>query len=108
MGMTPRLKTVSNLPLGSPEYDRTSARNFKWGLPPASNPKWLEKGHYFDGMTRRIKTVIDGGILVHETVLQVNSKSTCAVMARDRLVKMCSSCGEQIPLATRQVSLTID
>ena len=44
------------------------------------------------------KTVIDGGILVPGTVLQVNSKSTCAVMARDRLVKMCSSRGEQIPL----------
>ena len=44
------------------------------------------------------KTVIDGGILVHETVLQVNSKSTCAVVARDRLVKMCSSRGEQIHL----------
>ena len=42
--------------------------------------------------------MIDGGILVHETVLQVNSKSTCAVVARDRLVKMCSSLGEQIPL----------
>ena len=41
--------------------------------------------------------MIGGGIHVHETVLQVNSKSTCAVMTRDRL-KMCSSRGEQIPL----------
>ena len=39
--------------------------------------------------------MIDGGILVHETVLQ-QSKST--VMATDRLVKVCSSRGEQIHL----------
>ena len=29
MGMRPRLKTVSSLPLGSPQYDRTIARNFR-------------------------------------------------------------------------------
>ena len=29
---------------------------------------------------------------------QVNRKSTCTVMAMDRLVKMCSSRGDQIPL----------
>ena len=68
------------------------------GFPLPATPNWLEKGHSFNGMTRWIKTVIDGGILVLETVLQVNCKSTCVVMARDRLVKMCSSRGEQIPL----------
>ena len=43
------------------------------------------------------KTVIDGSILVQEAVLQ-HSKSTCRVMARDRLGKACSSRGEQINL----------
>ena len=32
MGMTARLKTVSNLPLGFPEYGMTKAHNFRWGL----------------------------------------------------------------------------
>ena len=93
------------------------------GFPLPATPKGLEKGHSFNSITRWIKTMIDGGILVHEPVLQVNSKSTCAVMPRDRLVKMCSSRGEQIPsvldkylspryststfhLGTRQVPLT--
>ena len=37
-GMTPRLKTRSNLSLGFPEYRITNASNFMWGYPPASNP----------------------------------------------------------------------
>ncbi len=36
-------------------------------------------------------TVIDGGIMLHETVLK-HSKSTYAMMARDLLVKICESC----------------
>ena len=30
--MTARLKTVSNLPLGFPEYGMTKAHNYRWGL----------------------------------------------------------------------------
>ena len=66
-------------------------------FPLLATPKGLEKGHSFNGMTRWIKTVIHDSILVHDTVLQ-HSKSTCVVMARDRLVKVCSSRGEQIHL----------
>ena len=32
--MTPMLKTVSNLPLGFPEYGMTKANNFRWGQQP--------------------------------------------------------------------------
>ena len=42
-------------------------------------------------------TVIDGGIMLHETVMK-HSKSTYAMMARDLLVKICSYCGEQVHL----------
>ena len=42
-------------------------------------------------------TVIDGGIIPHETVLQ-HSKSTYATMARDLLTKVCLSRGEQVHL----------
>ena len=42
-------------------------------------------------------TVIDGGIIIHETILQ-HSKSTYATMARDLLGKVCSYRGEQIHL----------
>lgn len=42
-------------------------------------------------------TLIDGGIILHETVLQ-HSKSTYATMARDLMVKICSSRGEEIHL----------
>ena len=35
MGMTPRLKTVPNVPLGFPEYGMTNASKFRWGIPPA-------------------------------------------------------------------------
>ena len=41
--------------------------------------------------------MIDGSILLQEAVLQ-HSKSTCRVMARDRLGKVCFSRGEQINL----------
>ena len=55
-GNDAKAKSVSNLPLGSPEYDRISARNFRLGLPTASNhPTGLEKEHSFNGMTRWIK-----------------------------------------------------
>ena len=37
MGMTTRLKTVSNLPVVFPEYGMTNANNFRWGLPPGNN-----------------------------------------------------------------------
>ena len=33
MEITPRVKTVSNLPLGFPEYEMTNASNFRWGFP---------------------------------------------------------------------------
>ena len=42
-GMTPRLSTVSNLPLGFPEYYMTSAGNFRLGFP-ASNALRVRKG----------------------------------------------------------------
>ena len=42
-------------------------------------------------------TAIDGGIILHEIVLQ-HSKSTYATMAKDLLTKVCSSRGEQIHL----------
>ena len=42
-------------------------------------------------------TVIDGDIMLHETVLK-HSKSTYAMMARDLLVKICSCHGEQVHL----------
>lgn len=42
-------------------------------------------------------TVIDGGIMLHETVMK-HSKSTYAMMARDLLVKICSCHGEQVHL----------
>ena len=44
IGIVPTLKTVSNLSIGFPEYGMTNARNFKWGLPPASNPQRVRKG----------------------------------------------------------------
>ena len=42
-------------------------------------------------------TVIDGGIILHETVLQ-HSKSTYATMARDLLAKVCLCRGEEVHL----------
>jgi len=42
-------------------------------------------------------TVIDGGIMLHETVMQ-HSKSTYGIMARDLLAKICSCRGEQVHL----------
>lgn len=42
-------------------------------------------------------SVIDGGIIIHETVLQ-HSKSTYGIMAKDLLERVCSSRGEQIHL----------
>ena len=97
MGMKPKLNIISNVVVGFTEYGVTNASNFKWGLPLPATSKCLRKGHPFKGMTQRIKTVIDCGIFLHETVLQ-HSKSTCTVMARDRLLKVCSSRGEQIHL----------
>ena len=45
-------------------------------------------------------TVIDGGIILHETVLQ--HKSTYTTMARDLLAKVCLSRGDQIHLVLDQ------
>ncbi len=42
-------------------------------------------------------TVIDGGIMLHETVMK-HSRSTYAMMARDLLRKICSCHGEQVHL----------
>jgi len=51
-----------------------------------------------DSSITQIKaTVIDGGIMLYETVLK-HSKSTYAKMASDLLVKICSSHGEQVHL----------
>ena len=44
MGVVPRLKTVPNFTLGAPKYVMTNASNFRWGIPPASNPKGCENG----------------------------------------------------------------
>ena len=104
---------TSNRPFGSPEYVRISARKFRRGLPLPTTPKGLEKGPSYNGIMLWIKTVIDGGIRVHGTV-QVNSKSTCAVMARDRLVRCVPVVVNKSPwyststshLGTRQVPLT--
>ena len=38
------VKTLSNLFLGFPEYGMTNGSNFKWDLPPASNPQRVIKG----------------------------------------------------------------
>ena len=58
MEMMPNLKTVSNLPFGFPEYGSTNANNFRWGIPPASNPQRVRKvGHLFMEMTPNLKTV---------------------------------------------------
>ena len=58
MGMTPRLKTVPNVPFGFPEYGMTNASNHRWGIPLASNSQRVRKrGHLFTGMTLTLKTV---------------------------------------------------
>ena len=38
MGMPPRLKTVPNVTLGFLEYGMTNSSNFRWEIPPVSNP----------------------------------------------------------------------
>ena len=109
-----RIKTVSNVPAGFPEYGITNASNFKRGLPQPTTPKRWEKGHLFNGMTPRLKAVsnlplafpeyrmIDasnlGGVFPLPATPKYWEKGGHVVMVRDRLVKMCSSCGEQIPL----------
>ena len=56
--MTPRLKTVSNLPLGFLEYRMINASNFRWGFPYASNPQRVRKrGNLFMLMMPKLKTV---------------------------------------------------
>ena len=40
MGIVPRLKRVSNLHLGFPDYGMTNASNFSWVLPLPATPKW--------------------------------------------------------------------
>ena len=58
------LKTVSNVPVRFPDYGMSNSSNVGFPLPAA--PKGLEKGHSFNGIMLWIKTVINGGILVHE------------------------------------------
>ena len=58
IGMTPMLKTVSNLSLGFPECGMTNASNFTQGFPLPATPKGWEKGEFiFMGMMPRLKTV---------------------------------------------------
>ena len=49
------------------------------------------------GITQIKATVIDGGIMLYETVMK-HSKYTYAMMASDILVKICSSHGKQVHL----------
>ena len=51
MGMTPRLKTMPNVPLGFPEYGMANASTFRWGIPPTSNPtqKGAKRGAFIFG-----------------------------------------------------------
>ena len=35
---------MPNVPFVFPEYGMTNASNFRWGIPPASNPKGCKKG----------------------------------------------------------------
>ena len=63
------------------------------------NGKTIRARKFVDAILPSITaTVIDGGIIHHETVLQ-HSKSTYATMARDLLAKVCLSRGEQVHLA---------
>ena len=48
-GMTPRLKTVPNVPFGFPEYGMTNASNFGGGFPLPVTPKGCEKGAFIYG-----------------------------------------------------------
>ena len=57
MGMAPRLKTVSNLSLGFPEYGMTNASNSSWGFPLPSTPKGVEKGIFIYKNDDTTKTV---------------------------------------------------
>ena len=57
MGMTPRLKPVSNLPLGFPEYGMTKAHNFRWGLR-CQHPIKSKKGICFKGMLPMINNSV--------------------------------------------------
>ena len=59
-------KTVSNVPMRFPDYGMSNSSNFRRGFPLPAAPKVLEKGHSFNGIMLWIKTVINGGILVHE------------------------------------------
>lgn len=47
-------------------------------------------------------TVIDGGLMLHETVIQ-HRKSTYGTMAKDLLMKVCLSPGEEIQVAEHKL-----
>ena len=39
-------KTVSNVPTRIPDYGMTKVSNFRWGIPPTSNPQKVRKGAF--------------------------------------------------------------
>ena len=49
---------MSNDRVGFPEYGMTKASNFRWGIPPASNPQRVrERGAFIYGNEAKAKTV---------------------------------------------------
>ena len=52
MGMMPKLKTVSNLPLGFTECGMSNANNLILGLPPACHLQMVRKVYLFKGMAQ--------------------------------------------------------
>ena len=87
---------ITTVPLSLAHSDGTPLKTDK-----ATLTKALESRQdvvFVDANLPTIKTtVIDGGILLHESVMQ-HSKSTYATMARDLLAKVCCHRGEQIHL----------
>ena len=87
---------ITTVPLSLAHSDGTPLKTDK-----ATLTKALESRQdvvFVDANLPTIKTtVIDGGILLHESVMQ-HSKSTYATMARDLLVKVCCHRVEQIHL----------
>ena len=55
MGMTIRLKTMSNVPVGFPEYGMTNASNFRWGLLLPATPKSERRGTFIYGNDAKAK-----------------------------------------------------
>ena len=87
---------ITTVPLSLAHSDGTPLKTDK-----ATLTKALESRQdvvFVDANLPPIKaTIIDGGILLHESVMQ-HSKSTYATMARDMLVKVCCHRGDQIHL----------